>query len=202
MSTFDNTYSRFVAWAKIILPLMALGLLSTLFLFSRGIDTGESLPFTEIELEERARDSRITAPEFAGVTEGGAAITVSAEIARPSDTDSDALDASDLRAIIETPDQLRIDVHSVDGRMNGRAGEVFLHGGVEIETSTGYQIMSQTFLANIPDSTVLAGGGIRASGPLGSFHADEMSLRPGTEQNAGYLLVFNGRVKLIYLPQH
>lgn len=202
MSTHDNAYSRFVAWAKVILPLMALGLLSTLFLFSRGIDTGETLPFTDIELEERARDSRITAPTFAGVTDDGTAITVAAEIARPSQNARDVLDATDLHAEIETPDHLMLDVTSVGGRMNGRAGDVFLHGGVEIQTSTGYRITSETFRANIPRSTVLAEGSIAVTGPLGSFRADEVSLRPGSDPGAGYLLVFKGGVKLIYLPQH
>ena len=38
MTMYDNSYSRFVALTKVILPIIALGILSTLFLFSRDID--------------------------------------------------------------------------------------------------------------------------------------------------------------------
>ena len=65
----EHLHSRMVAWLKVILPMAALALLSTLFLFSRNIDPTTTIPFTTIPLEERARDERVSRPEFAGATE-------------------------------------------------------------------------------------------------------------------------------------
>ena len=55
MNGADNVHSRVVGWLKILLPLAALALLSTLFLFSRGSDPTANLPFSETELNEIAR---------------------------------------------------------------------------------------------------------------------------------------------------
>ena len=48
MAARDNVHSRVVFWLKIILPLLALAILSTLFLFSRRIDTDQALPYAEV----------------------------------------------------------------------------------------------------------------------------------------------------------
>lgn len=202
MSTYDNAYSRFIAWVKIALPLLALVLLSTLFLFSRGIGTDSRLPFSEVELEERARDTRITAPNFAGVTDDGTAISVVAAIARPDPVNSQILEAEELYAEIATAGGVALDIRSPAGRVDGGAREVTLRDGVEIETSTGYHITSETFVASVDGSHVAAGGGIEATGPFGRFEAMEMTLERTDDEAAGYLLVFNGGVKLIYQPQH
>jgi len=76
------TYSRVVAWLKVIFPLSALALLSTLFLFARSIDPEQSIPFADVDVKELAREPRITAPEFSGMTADGAAITISAATAK------------------------------------------------------------------------------------------------------------------------
>ena len=62
MAVADNTYSRVVGWLKILLPLGALALLSTLFLFARGIAPVGEIPYAE--LEEIAREARISDPRL------------------------------------------------------------------------------------------------------------------------------------------
>jgi len=77
----DNTYSRVVAWAKVLLPLLALALLSTLFLVARTVDPAQKLPFADIDVDAIAREQRIGAPKFNGVTKEGTAISLSADSA-------------------------------------------------------------------------------------------------------------------------
>ena len=45
--SFDDSYSAFVTWVKTLLPITALGLLSTIFLFSGKVDVTQSLPYAE-----------------------------------------------------------------------------------------------------------------------------------------------------------
>ncbi len=52
MATYDNTYSRVVAWLKILLPLLALAILSTLFLVARTIDPAQNIPYADVDIDE------------------------------------------------------------------------------------------------------------------------------------------------------
>src|SRR5687768_1056659 len=67
--------SRVVAWAKVLLPLGALGLLSTVFLLAREPLGVIDIPYAE--LEEIAREPRIDRPRLAGVAPDGTTVTLS-----------------------------------------------------------------------------------------------------------------------------
>ena len=83
----DNLHTRLVNWAKIILPLVALGLLSTVFLMSRKADISDTIPFAEVDLAQRAHDQGATNPSFAGVASGGEQILFRAASVRPDPDD-------------------------------------------------------------------------------------------------------------------
>ena len=67
--SFDDSYSFFVAWAKTLLPIAALGMLSTIFLFSGKVDVTQSLPYAELNVAEIIREQRITKPYFTGISQ-------------------------------------------------------------------------------------------------------------------------------------
>ena len=79
----DNLRSNVVAWLKIVLPLAALAAMSTLFLLSRTIDPADAIPYATVDVEDRIREPRMTAPTYSGVTSDGAALTLTADEARP-----------------------------------------------------------------------------------------------------------------------
>ena len=56
MAAAGIAYSRFVALAKVVLPLAALRLFATLFLIARQIDPDAAIPFAEVDVEQFARD--------------------------------------------------------------------------------------------------------------------------------------------------
>ena len=78
-----DRYSRMVAVLKVALPLLALAILATLFLVSRGGEVDVTIPFAEADLETRTRDQQVTGPFFSGTTAQGDEIVVKADIARP-----------------------------------------------------------------------------------------------------------------------
>ena len=83
MASSLNRYSQWVFWLKIILPIVALAVLSTLFLFARKVEFDGSLPYAEGEVNDLANDPRLTAPEYAGITNDGVAIRVAAKTVKP-----------------------------------------------------------------------------------------------------------------------
>ena len=102
MVRLPNTYSGVVTWLKVILPLIALGLLSTLFLFSRARTPPTSLPFFDLALQERIREQQITGPYFVGTTENGLSLTLSADAARRDGGDLGRLSADNVTMQIKT----------------------------------------------------------------------------------------------------
>lgn len=98
MARADNAWSRWVVLLKIILPLMALALLSSIFLLSRTIDPTAAIPFTEVDVEDRVREPRLTEPKFSGVTSDGALVTLDATEMRPDPAKAGSGTGTDLRA--------------------------------------------------------------------------------------------------------
>ncbi|HHI71099.1 MAG TPA: hypothetical protein ENJ91_08860 [Rhodobacteraceae bacterium] len=201
MTTYDNSYSRFIAWTKVILPIIALGILSTLFLFSKNVDPTLSIPYAKVDVEGLAREQRVGAPNYAGVTSDGSAISITAQSAHPNKGDSGKVSALDLSAIIEDTDGARIEITSGKGFIDSRAQIATLSDHVHIKTSTGYVVDTNGLIASLDKTEMVTDGRVTANGPLGSLNAGQMELRSSEENDGSHLLVFKGGVKLIYDPK-
>lgn len=203
MATYDNSYSRMVAWLKIVLPLAALAILSTLFLVSRSIDSARSIPFADGAIEELAREQKIGNPSFSGVTDNGTAVTIVAKSARPLPDGRQGLSAKGMRATLSTAAGETVEITAKNGQLNGETRIATLAGGVKLRTSTGYVIETASLWASMENATVQSDGAISAEGPLGKITAGKMVLRQQSDAGAAasYELVFKNGVKLLYLPQ-
>ena len=67
----DNLHSRLVAILKVTLPLLALVILSTLFLISRKINPEDAIPYADVDIEDRLRDPKMTGASLSGMTPDG-----------------------------------------------------------------------------------------------------------------------------------
>ncbi len=203
MAAFDNSYSRMVAWLKIILPLFALVILSTLFLVSRSDNPALSIPYADGTIDEIAREQKIGNLSYSGVASNGSAITLIAKSAQPMLDGRQGVTAEFLQASIETPTGQKIESTAPSGSFNSTTQSAELTGGVLLTTSTGYVIETQTIQADIRKARISTTGSIIASGPLGQISAGQMVLQQhsGTGSPASYELVFKNGVKLIYKPQ-
>ncbi|GFE64583.1 LPS export ABC transporter periplasmic protein LptC [Litoreibacter roseus] len=197
MASRDNRYSRFVQWAKVLFPLLALALLSTLFLFSRTLDPSDAIPFAEIDVEQIANEQRLADPKFSGVTGDGSEITVDAKYARPDLTNPRRLMAEEVIARIETTTGHTYVVISDHALFDDRAATLNLTGNVRINSSAGYDMRTQELLANLETTGLSTPGAVSATGPYGTIDAGRMKL---TGPAGSELLVFQGGVKLVYKP--
>lgn len=194
-----DSHSRFVAYLKVILPLAALALLSTLFLLSGGGEREATLPFARNEIEARVRGQQITAPFFSGTTDDGDEITVSAALARPTGSGGLA-EAEELSAQMKLAQGGQMALRSDSGTVAPKTDEARFDGAVEITTSTGYVVRTDRLDANISDFRATSPGEVQASGPVGELTAGQMEI--AAKNPGGPLhMVFKGGVKLIYDPQ-
>ena len=199
MARADNHYSQIVAGMKIILPLAALALLSTLFLLSRTVDPSKSAMVTDIDLGQRAQDLGATKPRFAGVTGQGDEILFAAANALPDRMSPERLTATDVKAQLRLSAGTVIDITSDHADMQQRDMTAILQGRVHVTTSTGYVIDTEQLDARLDELYARTPGQITATSPLGDLTAGQMLLHNDTGTDTPELL-FTGGVKLIYRP--
>lgn len=193
-------WSRLVAALKVLLPLTALAILSMLFLVSNRINPDEALPYAEVDVEERLREPRMTAPTYAGTTTDGAALEVTAAEARPAEEGSTGAQATGVQARLTTPDGQRTDLVAAQAQMSPGGDEIAFTGDVRLDHSSGYRVTSDSMRARLDTTDVQSTAPVVAEGPGGRITAQSMHLSQAGSGKTGYLLVFNGDVKLVYQP--
>lgn len=193
-------YSRLIAWLKVVLPLMALGILSTLFLLSRDKAPLAEIPFAQTDIEDRLRDQQITGSLFAGVTEGGDLINVTANKVLTNNGTVGENTAEALSAQIDTTGGTRINLKADVGRFSMSDGNTTLDGNVVITTSTGFEVYSDFMEAALSHLDVRSPGPVNAIGPFGTLTAGAMQLNEPEGKDSPHLLFTNG-VELIYDPK-
>jgi len=195
-----DLYSRTVAWMKIILPLVALGLLSTLFLISRTVDPTQQ-PVVDIDLEQRAHEQGATKPSFAGVTASGDEVTFVADRARPDLDDPERLIADDVTTQLRLIQGNVIDITALNADMHQTRYTAALDGNVHIRTTDGYQIDTQRLNTRFDILYAESPGPVSGEGPPGTIHAGRMILTTNEDSGAAEMLFTDG-VKLVYTPQN
>lgn len=192
-------YTRLVSWLKIILPLAALGLLSTVFMLSRTQEVRQDLPFADIRVGENGLSERVLRPTFAGASEEGDLIAFVAETARPVGEGLGSIEAADIRARIDLVEGGTITFRSDSAMMAEPSGLAELKGGVVIVSSSGYRVETEVLMAGMDRVYAETPGEVHGEGPAGRFVAGRMVLQ---SRGAGgdVRLRFTDGVKLVYLP--
>ena len=195
----DNLHSRLVGVLKVLLPLLALAILSTLFLVSRKINPEDAIPYADVDIEDRLRDPKMTGAALAGMTRDGSALTLSAAVAKPGAGAGGSL--SQVTGSLQTP----------DGRANALAAAmvqadpdshlILLSGGAEFADTQGWTVTTEGLRIATDRTRVESTGPVGITGPIGQLTADHMTFhRPGGTSGP-YVLVFNGQVRLLYEAQ-
>lgn len=198
MSAPLSRHSRLVFWLKVTLPVIALAILSTLFLFARRIDFEGSLPYAEVDINALANDPRLSAPEYSGLTSDGAAVRVAAKTARPGAAEGDPMTAEDVVAIYETAPGQLISLRASSGQLDAASSLLHLDGNVVVTTSDGYDLRSDQMQTALGVTELVAQGHVAGTAPLGKISAESLKITGPSGQQQ---IVFKGGVRLIYTPQ-
>lgn len=188
--------TRIVRWLRVLLPLVALAILSTLFLLSKQPGEDPSIPYADVDAEEMAREPRMTAPEYAGVTRDGAAISLRADQVKTGAGDGAAA-AQGLRMTWRAEDGLAADLTAPEAAVEG--GVIQLGGGVRMTTSSGWAVTTPQIDSSTERSTITAPAEVQAFAPLGQLDAGAMQLSRDPE-SGDHVLNFTDGVRLIYQP--
>jgi lipopolysaccharide export system protein LptC len=200
MTWRDKGWSRTVFWLKILLPMAALAILSTLFLLSRSVDPRNAIPFTQVEIADRIGGQQMTALSFSGASTEGHLIGFTAAAARPDPANPDRVLTESPAAVIDLITGARLTLHAAAGTVDEPADRATLTGTVRLTSSLGYEVQSELITAALTRLAVTSPGPVQGHGPPGRFTAGAMVLDSDPDNGQARLL-FTGGVRLIYLPQ-
>ena len=195
MAPVEDGWSRFVALAKVLLPLLALMLLSVLFLFARRPDPEPDLPYAEAEA--LAAEPRIVGPSYAGTARNGAVISLRAEEIAPIAGRDGAFRATALRGEVAMPDGRQVELQSGGAEFDEAARAARLSGLSRVVTSDGYEIEARAVEADLDAGVITVPGPLEARAPFGELTAGGLRLE---DAQSGAGLVFTGGVRLLYDP--
>mgnify|MGYP000002529789 FL=1 len=194
----DNFHTQLVGWSKIILPLCALALLSTLFLFARSNPDATNIPFADINT--LAQEQKINAPRFSGVADDGSIIAITAGSAQLDPNNAQNLKISSLSLDVNAADGSEIRIEAVGGELDNDAKVAYLSGLARLETSTGYTMETNGLTANLQSGVISSEGALEIRAPFGALTAGRVTIKT-TGDGKGQQMLFTDGVVLIYTPQ-
>ncbi len=200
MSTLTR-HTKVVRAARVVLPLLALALLSSLFLLTQTPNPDAAIPYAEADVQLLAREQRLTAPRFAGVSSDGASFSIAADLARPDPTDPRILSADRLSVAIDGLEgDNTLFVQAQRGQMDTGAQTLQLAQEVGIRSSHGLSLQTDQLMADVAGLSLYVPTPLTGRGPFGELTAQSMRLTRDIA-TGDQLLLFEGGVTLLYAPE-
>lgn len=193
-------YSRMIGLLKLILPLSALVLMSMVFLLARPVDPSRAIEMAEIDVEERARDPRISGARFAGVTDDGAALRIVTETARTDPMAMLRFNVTGLELYLDGPRGESVQARAATGSIDRGAGVFSMEGRVQVLASPGYRLETGRVSGLLDSTRIEVPGTLTGQAPVGEITAGNLLVASVAQDTSAYKLVFGGGVRLIYQP--
>jgi len=190
------TRTRIVGALKLILPLTALALLSMVFWLASPVDPSRALATAAIDVAERARDPRLSAARFAGVTTDGQAIEIEAASARSDPGGALRFRVEGLTLTLGDPAGRELRARAQSGELDRAGGTFHMAGDVRLAAPPGYDLTARRIEGLLDRTRLLAKGPIAGQAPAGTLAAGTLEVTAGP--SGTYRLVFRQGVRLIY----
>lgn len=193
-----NRYSTTIAWAKVALPLIALALLSTLFLLSRTPDPEDALPFAQVDVDQLVREQRLSRPRFAGTLDDGREVTLVADSAAAAVQDPNTILLTAVESRLSLSGGVALLLSADRGDLELARQMVALDGSVTAIVTTGYRMSTERLTVSLDSMRLTAPEAIVLTGPGLTLEAGAMTL---TGADGASFLSFTAGVRLLYQPQ-
>jgi lipopolysaccharide export system protein LptC len=193
-------YSRLVAILKIGLPLIALGMLSALFLVQTDDDLGGEITFSKADLAALGSGLRISNPTFTGTTRNNDAFRFTADVVIPDAAPPTRADIDRLDGRMDLEGGLIVDISSDAGVLDIDGQTLVLDRNVIVETSDGLRVESARMSVDLQSGLLVASGGVRANSAMGQIESQTLRIEPHENEKDARLISFDKGVRLVYDP--
>lgn len=179
---------------KIVLPLVAIAVLSTLFLFAGRPDPQDALIVSDVNVAELADEQRLGRPRFAGLLDGGQALRFTAERAAPlaDSTDLFAAEEVALRLTLGPGLEALLDAGTALVDMGAQTAD--LSGCVMIRRTDGFRLRTPEMTLGLATLSAQSTA-VEVIGPGLTIDAASMEI------TGDAVVHFNGGVRVLYDPQ-
>jgi lipopolysaccharide export system protein LptC len=196
--SFGDSYSAFVVWVKTLLPILALGMLSTIFLFSGKVDVTQSLPYAKLNIAEIVREQRITKPYFSGVSYNDTEITLSAAYASSDTQNADILNITDLSIILTSEHAKTVRITAGLGTLDATKQKVTVSKDVYLTAMPDFWLKTNSLTVDLKQGVATADTMFQSVTALGTINAGNMIVKTITNDQQ---IIFTNGVRLIYYPK-
>ncbi len=193
-----NRHSIIVAWAKVILPILALALLSMLFLFVRAPTPDVPPAFVDPDQQSALIEQNLSQPRFSSTLDDGRQVTLSAVSMSqsPATPNRIFLQSVELEMEMSALDQALLTAEN--GQINLAQQMVDLQGDVTFVTENGYQVFSDAMSIDLQGGRMIAPGPVFARGSAFQIRAGGMEF---SGPRAAAILRFTDGVQMLYDPK-
>lgn len=197
MAFGDHAYTRFIRGLKVTLPLVALVLLSTMFMLSRKIDPLAAVALSDRAFRDKIDRSQLSNPKYDGNTNSGKNMTIIAQSARPDPKIEGKTYGQIVNAVIDMDNGEVMTIDADTAVINEVQDLAVLSGNVHIITSDGYDMKTSQLTSLISKIEGESAGPVAGFGPPGTLTAGKMYMNTDDETNSVHLLFTQG-VHLVY----
>jgi lipopolysaccharide export system protein LptC len=200
MPSGPGLYSRIVAILKVGLPLVALGMLASLFLVQTDDRVGGDLVFSPGDLAALGEGLRISNPVFTGTTRSQDSFRFTATLVVPDAAPPTRAQITALAGEIDLSDGPEIALASDTGDLDIPTQRLDMIGDVRIDTSDGYSIRSERATLDLRAGSIIASQAVESTGPLGRIDSGSLRVAPAAENGEARHFSFGDGVRLLYQP--
>jgi len=203
MQNFIKSYSRAIKWAKLIMPVIAVLLLASVFIFGKEDALRSGTISIDADTINLTTDQKITNPQFSGLTNLGDSFILKAIEAMPDSPSPEKIDLIDPSLEFDALQGVGFKISSKNGSVNFIKQSAELNGNVYIDMTNGYKAISEKIQLNLKLGNLIAPNSVEASGPYGKIIAGSMELFKDFDNKTSQVsgnLNFSDGVTLIYLP--
>ena len=199
MAAGPGLHSRVVAILKVGLPLVALGMLSSLFLGSPGPD-GAGLVFAPGDVDALGEGLVIRGATFTGITQGQDRFRFTAASVAPDAAPPQRAAITGLSGEVAFAGGPTVTVDAADGDLHVPTQRLDLSGEVHLSTSDGYDLRAPRVTLDLRAGTMIAGDAVETTGPLGRIDSGSLRVAPAAATGEARRFSFGNRVRLLYDP--
>jgi lipopolysaccharide export system protein LptC len=201
MAVGPGLYSRVVAILKVGLPLMALAMLGSLFLFTDQEAPQGELAFSPADLAELAAGMEVLNPVLSGTTDANDAFRFTAAVVVPDAAPPTRAQAREITGRVSFIGGPQVDLAAAGADLDLKTRLLELEGDVRVTTSDGYRLEAARMQVDLRGGILRAEEAVTAAGPMGTIAARRLDVRPDPDAEGSRLFLFEDAVRLVYDPR-
>jgi lipopolysaccharide export system protein LptC len=193
-----DSYSRLVGVLKIGLPLLALVLLTSMFVVQTEDDFSGGIVFGEADLEQLGQGLRITEPVLTGTTREDDPFRFTAELVIPDAAPPARAEVRVLDGRIDFRGGPSVSLRAPEAAIDLETDVMLLSGRVTVESDDGYQLTADRMRIDLASGEAVAEGAVDGLGPMGAITSETLTITPAKDGSGRRVFSFGSGVRLVY----